>query len=145
MTDKATPGATRATKLHPLWKGIASGVSEKVDTSIERYAQIIDHETGIDICHGTTNDILNGKPLPGDWNDGTDGACPGWWRGHDNGAIGMKKKCDKEAKKMLATLKAISDRGCMAKRTFHGRTCNEVWTLETDWCNPCLAHKTISE
>ena len=34
-------------------------------------------------CHGTAKDELAGKPLPGNWQDGTDGACPGWWRGQD--------------------------------------------------------------
>ena len=34
-------------------------------------------------CHGTSNDLLDGKPMPGNWRDGTDSACPGWWRGQD--------------------------------------------------------------
>ena len=40
------------------------------------------------ICQGKTKDYLNGRLLPGDWNDGTDGACDGWWRGQDNGIRG---------------------------------------------------------
>jgi len=32
-------------------------------------------------CNGTAEDVLDGVPLPGNWQDGTDGACPGWWRG----------------------------------------------------------------
>ncbi len=47
------------------------------------------------ICHGTVVAELDGKPMPGTVYDGTDGACPGWWRGHDNGAEGAMKRAEK--------------------------------------------------
>jgi len=37
--------AMRAAKLHPLWRGIESGISKELDTQIEQYAQIIERET----------------------------------------------------------------------------------------------------
>ena len=49
-------------------------------------AKIAKLEQARDICHGTTKDMLDGKPMPGNWSDGTDGACPGWWRGQEYGA-----------------------------------------------------------
>lgn len=38
--------------------------------------------------------------------DTTDGAHPCWWRGHDNGAIGMKAKLEKEHAARILELKA---------------------------------------
>lgn len=44
------------------------------------------------ICHGTVKETLDGKPVPGTINDGTDAACPGYWRGHDEGVAGAAKQ-----------------------------------------------------
>lgn len=37
------------------------------------------------ICHGTYVGELDGKPVLGNIHDGTDAACPGWWRGQEFG------------------------------------------------------------
>ena len=49
--------------------------------------QVKELERQLEACHGTAvGDVLDGKPLPGNWQDGTDGACLGWWRGQEQGA-----------------------------------------------------------
>lgn len=60
--------------------------------------RIVVLEAAQDICQGTTKDFLNGKQLPGNWSDGTDGACPGWWRGLDYGCEKMNEKLLKRTK-----------------------------------------------
>jgi hypothetical protein len=54
------------------------------------------------ICHGTTHDELDGKPLSGNWQDGTDAACPGWWRGHDQAAAKYQAQREDEEKSRVA-------------------------------------------
>ncbi len=71
-----------------LWKCHACSAL-KTDVQDERITEL---EAAKDICHGTTKDFLDGKQLPGDWSDGTDAACPGWWRGLDRGCEKMEEK-----------------------------------------------------
>ena len=59
------------------------------------FATIRELRAAQEICHGTFVDELDGKPVPGTIFDGTDAACPGWWRGHDNGAEGAMKRAEK--------------------------------------------------
>ena len=54
--------------------------------------RLVEQEKERAICHGTFVGELDGRLLPGDFFDATDGACPGWWRGHDNGAEGAMKR-----------------------------------------------------
>lgn len=75
---------------------IASRYGEQIDT---RQAENEALEKAQAICHGTTAAMLDGKPLPGNWCDGTDAACPGWWRGMDFGwDKGEEKRKALEAK-----------------------------------------------
>ena len=62
-------------------------------------------EKQLSTCNGTFQGELDGRPAPGTINDGTDAACPGWWRGHDHGCEGMKKKY----KKIVAGLLPMTD------------------------------------
>lgn len=41
-----------------------------------------------EICRGEFEGDLDGEPVPGTVFDGTDAACPGWWRGQDDGVRG---------------------------------------------------------
>jgi hypothetical protein len=61
-----------------------------------------------DICNGTVDETLDGKPTTGTIFDGTDAACPGWWRGHDHGAEGMRKEMENaHATEMALLQKAV--------------------------------------
>ena len=52
-------------------------------------------EQAQDICHGTVVETLDGELVPGTIYDGTDGACPGWWRGNDAACIKAIEKLDR--------------------------------------------------
>ena len=69
------------------------------------------------ICLGEYIGELDGKPVPGTIHDGTDAACPGWWRGCDHGVEKMEGCAEKaeqergELKKEYSIAnKALADR-----------------------------------
>ena len=51
-------------------------------------------EKELSICNGTFEGELDGKPVSGTIMDGTDAACPGWWRGHHHGYARGKEYAD---------------------------------------------------
>ena len=55
-------------------------------------AYALELEKQLSICNGTFEGELDGKPVSGTLMDGTDGACPGWWRGQKHGCEQMKSK-----------------------------------------------------
>ena len=83
-------------------------------------------EAGKDICRRTTKDYLDGKLLPGNWSDGTDGACPRWWRGLDEGC----KKMEEKLLQQLADRDKRIDELEKLARTIYAP---ESFTF----CNPC--------
>ena len=52
-------------------------------------------EEQLSICEGRYVGEMDGKPVPGDFFDGTDGCCPGWWRGQDDGVRGAVERIQK--------------------------------------------------
>ncbi len=62
-----------------------------------------------EICEGTVVEELNGEPVPGNIYDGTEAACPAYWRGQDNGSEGAMKRVVKLSADILE-LKADNER-----------------------------------
>jgi len=86
-------------------------------TTAEEIAQIIANKMAGErgarsICRGEYKGELDGKPVPGTLFDGTDAACPGWWRGYDHGYEHRIKKLINNVRalrKTVADLQNIYD------------------------------------
>ncbi len=143
MTDRASPGAMRAAKLHSLWKGIASGVSEKLDASIERYAHLIDRETGA--AEYEENIAWAKRASGGIEHDGCNylavlscNKC-GWVNPEPNPLVqdmadGIIAKLKAEAATMLEALKEANKLGAKLEDAMRGFHDSQCWYDEhVDW------------
>ncbi len=92
-------------------RNVPGWAANRIQYGEKQEATIRDLQDKLVICHGTFVGELDGKSMPGTFHDGTDFACPGWWRGHDNGAKGAIKRAEKaeaENKRLTEKLEAIA-------------------------------------
>ena len=72
-------------------------------------AYALELEKQLSICNGTFKGEMDGKPVLGNIMDGTDAACPGWWRGMDYGCKKMEEKYKERIDALVPAGKYVLD------------------------------------